>query len=310
MKRIAITMGDAGGIGPEICLRAASSDEIRALCRPCIIGDRSVIEEAASVVGISPESVEVIEPYKLKGFKKGQPTAESGLASYRFIKYAAEKCLEGEFHAMVTSPISKEALNMAGLNWPGHTEMLADLTGKSSFAMMLIGEPIRVVLVTIHIALKDVPGTITEDMVYEKIKLSYQACRMLRLDSPRIGVAGLNPHAGEGGLFGDEEIRVILPAIERARKEGLPVTGPIPPDVIFRQAYKGELDVVVAMYHDQGLIPLKMIAFDRGVNLTLGLPVIRTSPDHGTAYDIAWKGKARDTSIKEAIKLAARLSLD
>lgn len=308
-KRIAITMGDAGGIGPEVSVRSALSQDIQDVCHPCIIGDKKILSEAAGISGLNLDAgeVEIIEPFQVGKHIRGAPSPESGTASYRYIKHAVEGCLSGKYHAMVTAPLSKEALRMTGLPWPGHTEMLAEMTGTWRYAMMLIGEPLRVVLVTTHIPLKRVAETITEDLIVEKIGLSYEAAVLLDIPSPVIAVSGLNPHAGEGGLFGDEEDSVIGPAVDKARARGIPVQGPFPPDVVFRFAYSGLVDIVVAMYHDQGLIPLKMIAFDKGVNLTLGLPIIRTSPDHGTAYDIAWKGIASPESTIEAIKLALRL---
>ena len=222
---------------------------------------------------------------------------------------AVELALNKKVDGIVTAPISKEALKMAGMKWHGHTEMLAKLTNTKDYAMMLVGEPLRVILVTIHTPLRSVPDMITRESVLKTIKLAKKACDMLGIENPRIAVAGLNPHAGEAGIFGSEESNAIIPAIEDAKKLGIPVAGPYPPDTVFNKAYNGEIDMVVCMYHDQGLIPLKMIAFDRGVNVTVGLPIIRTSPDHGTAYDIAWKGIANPSSMLEAIKLAARLEI-
>ncbi|HEB76195.1 MAG TPA: 4-hydroxythreonine-4-phosphate dehydrogenase PdxA [Nitrospirae bacterium] len=310
MKRIAITMGDAGGVGPEVAVKAALSEDVRRVCRPCLIGDREVLGEAARVSGfcLDPEETEVIQPQPVGDVPKGRPSPRSGEASYAYVKYAVDGCLRGDFHAMVTAPISKEALRMAGLPWPGHTEMLAELTSAQRYAMMLVGGPLRVVLVTIHVPLREVPDMLSKEAIAGKIELADEACRMLGLQSHSIAVSGLNPHGGEGGLFGREEIEVIRPAVEAARQKGVNASGPFPPDVVFRLAYTGEVDMVVAMYHDQGLIPLKMIAFDEGVNVTLGLPLIRTSPDHGTAYDIAWKGAARPESMKEAVRLAASLT--
>ncbi len=312
---IAITMGDPGGIGPEViwkALKLLPREERREFV---IIGKEAVMEDALSLAG--PERVEGVrieEPESLKGmdgavFKtRRRPTPEGGRAAYECIHAALKGCMKGRFQAMVTAPISKEALHLAGYNWPGHTEMLAELTETDSFGMMLAGGPLRVLLVTTHLPLSEVPRRLSEEGVYEKILLARKGAEMLGIENPKIGVSGLNPHAGESGLFGDEEVRIIAPAVERARAEGLDVTGPMPPDVIFRMAYLGKLDIVVAMYHDQGLIPLKMIAFDRGVNITVGLPVVRVSPDHGTAYDIAWKGVAEPSSMLEAIKTAITIA--
>jgi len=324
MKKLAITMGDAGGIGTEIIIKALASDEIKNLCVPLVIGDRIVIEEALSLLNLplnlkiinSPEkdaagigTINLIDMGMLNKFWCGRPTPESGKACASYIKKAVELVLNKKVDAIVTAPISKEALKMAGMKWHGHTEMLAELTNTKDFAMMLIGGNLRVILVTIHTSLRSVPEMIKKERVLKTIRLAKQACDMLDIKNPRIAVAGLNPHAGEAGLFGNEEKDEIIPAIEDAKKQGIPVTGPYPPDTIFHKAYKGEIDIVVCMYHDQGLIPLKMVAFEEGVNVTVGLPVIRTSPDHGTAYDIAWKGIANPSSMIEAIKLAARLKI-
>lgn len=324
MKKIAITMGDAAGIGPEITAKALYCAEIRDFCAPVVIGDRAVMEEAISLLKLplklriisSPDEskagrgiIELIDMGEIKKFKKGKPAAENGRACVSYIKKAVELALDKKVDGIVTAPISKEALKMAGMKWHGHTEMLAELTDTKDYAMMLVGEPLRVILVTIHTPLRSVPDMITRESVLKTILLARKACDMLDIKNPRIAVAGLNPHAGEAGIFGDEEKNEIIPAIEEAKKLGMPVTGPYPPDTVFHRACKGEIDMVVCMYHDQGLIPLKMIAFEEGVNVTVGLPLVRTSPDHGTAYDIAWKGIANPASMLEAIKLAARLRI-
>ncbi len=331
MKRLAVTIGEPGGIGPEVVLKALSMKEVRDFCRPVIVGDGKVLREAISLFGLpislrpagtppEPDTVELHDIGGTEGFVKGRPTRQGGLASYGFIKKAVELALKGEVDGIVTAPISKEALKMAGLPWPGHTEMLAELTGTKDYAMMLVGGPLRVILVTIHTALKNVPGLITKDSVMKTLVLAGSACTMLGIEKPRIAVSGLNPHACEGGLFGDEEQNVVSPAIEEAKGRGMPVSGPYPPDTVYRRAAQGEFDIVVSMYHDQGLIPLKLIAFEKGVNVTVGLPFIRTSPDHGTAYDIAWSthglprkgaggasGGADPTAMAEAIRLASVL---
>jgi 4-hydroxythreonine-4-phosphate dehydrogenase len=253
--------------------------------------------------------VNLLEPGARRIVEKNRPSAESGGASVGFIEKAIDLALRKEVDAIVTAPISKEALKMAGYPWPGHTEMIAEKCGTRNYAMMLAGGPLRVILVTIHTAIKNVPGLIRKDSVLRTIRLAKKACDMMGMKDPRIAVAGLNPHAGEAGIFGSEEVEEIAPAVDEAMHEGLPVTGPYPPDTVFHKAYKGEIDMIVCMYHDQGLIPLKMICFDTGVNVTIGLPIIRTSPDHGTAYDIAWKGIASPSSMIEAIKLAAALKI-
>jgi 4-hydroxythreonine-4-phosphate dehydrogenase len=350
MKKLAITMGDPGGIGPEIIVKALGSSAVKKLCVPIIIGNALVMEAAMKLLKSSlrlriiksPEDskpakgiIELIhvppptsplqgggimsEIGKVRrgcasrlagegGFEINRPTAEGGKACSRYIKQAVAFAMKQEVEAIVTAPISKEALNMAGLPWPGHTEMLAQLTKTREYAMMFVGGPLRIMLVTIHEAIKNIPEMIKKKNVYQTIRLAKSACKMLRIRRPRIAVCGLNPHAGEAGMFGDEEADEIIPAIKKAVKNGIPVSGPYPPDTIFHKAYHGKCDIVICMYHDQGLVPLKMIAFDTGVNVTVGLPFIRTSPDHGTAYDIAWKGTANPSSMIEAIKLAALLA--
>lgn len=323
IKKIAVTMGDPAGIGPEIILRALSqSSVIRDFCIPIVIGDRIVMEEAVRLPDLSvklniigtpeeakgtPGAIDMIDLAALSSFEKKIPTAEGGRASAAYIRKAVELAVSKQVDAIVTAPISKEALKMADLHWPGHTEMLAELTGTRDYAMMLAGGPLRVILVTIHTSLRSVPELVTKEKVLQTIRLAKKACSMLAIEHPRIAVAGLNPHAGESGIFGDEETREIVPAIEAAKAEGISAAGPFPPDTVFIKAYKGEVDIVVCMYHDQGLVPLKMIAFDKGVNVTVGLPIIRTSPDHGTAYDIAWSGKADPSSMIEALKLALQM---
>jgi len=324
MKKLAITMGDPGGVGAEIIVKAIRSLKVRLVSIPIIIGDSVVIKEALRVLKFpstlkiikSPDeakplknSIDCIDIGLMSKFNKNRPTAHGGRACVGYIKRAVELALQKSVDGIVTAPISKEALTMSGFPWPGHTEMLADFTKTKDYAMMFIGEPLRIILVTIHTALKDVPESITQQKIVKTIRFAKKACDMLKIKCPRIAVAGLNPHAGEAGRFGDEEMKKIIPAIKKARKERIPVSGPYPPDTVFYKAYKGEIDIVVCMYHDQGLIPLKMIAFDKGVNLTLGLPFIRTSPDHGTAYNRAWKGIANPSSMIEAIKLAAKLKV-
>jgi len=317
-------MGDPAGVGPEIVVKALHVPEEEKPCLAVVIGDMGVIEEAVKMLALplkvrrisSPAesrpvagTIEVIHVGGMRKFERCRPTAEGGRASAEYIAKAVELSSAGEAQGVVTAPISKEALKMAGLKWPGHTEMIAELTKTGSYAMMLVGGPLRVILATIHVPLVKVPGLVTRETVLDTIRLAETACAMLGLSNPRIGVAGLNPHAGESGLFGDEEIREIIPAVDEARRQGIPVSGPFPPDTVFHKAYKGDLDIVVCMYHDQGLIPLKMIAFDKGVNVTVGLPFVRTSPDHGTAYDIAWKGVADPSSMIEAIALASRMKI-
>jgi 4-hydroxythreonine-4-phosphate dehydrogenase len=321
-KKIAITMGDPGGVGPEIIVKALASDRVRDRIIPVVVGNRQVLEEAAQTTGVTiqfqselsgsdfpgvnPTIVEIEGPAH---FKKNVPSAEGGEISVRCIKKTIRLCMDKEIDAMVTAPISKEAVHRAGYLWPGHTELLAEETKSASVGMMFCGEALNVILVTIHASLRSAIDMISAGKVLETAALAERACRMLSVDSPRIAVAGLNPHAGEGGLFGDEEKQHIIPAIAEARSRGLDIQGPFPPDVVFKKALDGDFDMVIAMYHDQGLIPFKLLYFDTGVNVTVGIPIIRTSPDHGTAYDIAWRGIADPSSMVEAILLAARLKL-
>ncbi len=324
MKKLLITMGDPGGVGPEITVKALCAPGVRKACIPIVIGDSTVMGKALRLLG-NPCQLREVQSTDEAGncrnilyimgsingaksrFPRNRPSAEGGRASAGYIRKAVDLLMRRQADGMVTAPISKEALNMAGFTWPGHTEMLAELSRTRQYAMMLIGGPLRVILVTIHTALKNVPGLISRRKIVSAIRLAKKACDMLQIRNPKIGVAALNPHAGEAGIFGEEEITKIMPAIRQARSEGMPVAGMFPPDSIFYKAYQGEIDIIVCMYHDQGLIPLKMIAFDKGVNVTVGLPFARTSPGHGTAYDIAWKGIANPSGMVEAIKLAARL---
>ena len=313
LKKIAITIGDPAGIGPEIVLKAIISGEVSHICRPVIVGSRTVIEEASGKLAIpfNPELYDILDPGEIRGpkFTRAKATPEGGRESIAYIKKAAELAILGVVDAIVTAPINKEALGMAGCKWPGHTEMLAELSGAKDFAMVLCGGPIKVILVTIHTALRNVPDMITRKRVLKTIIMANKTCTMMGLKKARIAVAGLNPHSGEAGILGSEEIDEICPAVREAHAMGIPVSGPYPPDTLFHKVYAGEFDIAVCMYHDQGLIPLKMIAMETGVNMTVGLPFIRTSPDHGTAYDIAWKGTANPSSMIEAIKMAVKVGV-
>lgn len=319
-----LTMGDPAGIGPEVALKAFI--QLQSAAAVVFVGDAAVLREAAELTGIKPAIrvigspsdavyengvLNMIDVGAVRGlnWQKRIPSAACGRASAEYINRAVDIILKGGAGALVTAPISKEALMLGGINFPGHTEMLAALSGTQDYAMMLIGGQIRVILVTIHTALRNVPDLITKVKVLGAIRHANTAAYMLGINAPRIAVAGLNPHAGEAGMFGSEETEEIVPAVEAALREGIPVTGPYPPDTIFYKAYKGEVDIVVCMYHDQGLIPLKMAAFESSVNITIGLPFIRTSPGHGTAYDIAWRGTASCESTTEAIKMASMLRL-
>lgn len=312
-KKIAIAIGDPAGIGTEVTLKALLDESVINECNPLIIGDRAVIEEAVKAMNIPFDTAiyDILDTKSIndRKFKKCKPTKEGGSACVNYIKKAVELASLGIVDAVVTAPISKESLKMAGFPWPGHTEMLAELTHVKDYAMMLCGGTLKIVLVTTHTAMRNIPKLITKERVLKTIILADRACKMMGIENPKIAVCGLNPHAGESGIFGEEEIQYIAPAIKDALHKGIPVSGPYPADTLFWKAYNCEFNIVVCMYHDQGLIPLKMTAFDKGVNITIGLPFIRTSPGHGTAYDIAWQGIANPSSMIEAIKVAARLKI-
>jgi 4-hydroxythreonine-4-phosphate dehydrogenase len=297
--RIGITCGDVNGIGPEISLKAVSS-------KPW---------NGVEFILIGPSAEGTWKVPSAGKLTPGKITAEASKTAVAAIERAVRGCLDGELDAMVTAPICKEGLKLAGVKYPGHTEMIAELTGTKRYGMMLMGKGpatggvnLRVMLATRHLPLRAVADALTKKNVLEAIELTGEALNWFGLKNGRIGICGLNPHAGDGGALGDEEITIIAPAIEAARAKGFNAIGPVPADVIFFQALEGEFDAVVAMYHDQGLGPLKMHAFDCGVNLTLGLPIIRTSPDHGTAFDIAGQGIANPGSMIAAIETAIQLA--
>jgi 4-hydroxythreonine-4-phosphate dehydrogenase len=298
--RIALTMGDPAGVGPEIVAKlfAAGVDAF-------VIGDQGVMRSAASLVGVSLDGVEVVQVGEpLEGIVPGRLDARAGAAAYAYLTHAIGLAQQGDIDAIVTAPINKESLSLAGAPHLDHTTALADLTDTPDAVMMLADGGFRVALVTVHVSLRRALDLITADSILRTITTVDRELRRFALDHPRIAVAGLNPHAGEGGLFGDEEITTVGPAIEKARELGVDAHGPFPPDTIFWRAHAGEFDVVIALYHDQGLIPLKMVGFERGVNVTLGLPFIRTSVDHGTAFDLAGKGTASPASLGAAYELA------
>jgi 4-hydroxythreonine-4-phosphate dehydrogenase len=334
MQPIAIACGDHAGIGPEVVLKAvglllqeAAADGAASRSRYVLIGDGGNLEligerlrAAGIVVPVLSEFTEteaicrVLDPRNvpLSGELTGG-NRESALAALDYLRRAAQGCDGGEFSAVVTAPVSKESILRAGVPFVGQTEFLAELSGSGEVTMMLLGDDsggrwLRVALATTHVPLRRVAATLTTAGVERAIRHAAAACRQLRLPRARVGVAGLNPHAGEGGMLGDEEITVIRPAIESARADGLEVEGPLAGDTVFREAIEGRYDAVVAMYHDQGLAPLKLVAFETGVNWTLGLRWVRTSPDHGTAFDIAGRGVANPASMRSAIRLATRLA--
>ena len=321
---IGIALGDVTGIGPEVTLKALREELPKDDARYLLIGDeghaRAVDRQLQLNLPFASSNSTgngriyicnpVREPLPAK-LEKGAPAAARGAVAW--LKEAAERCLRGDLAAMVTAPVNKESISRLGQLFTGQTEFLSDLAGAKRTAMMLLGEDdrgrwLRVALVTTHVPLKDVSHHITKEKVELAIDLAAQACRDLRLPRARVAVCGLNPHAGEGGHIGTEEQTTIAPAVQAARARGVDISGPTSADALFYYAYRGEYDAVVAMYHDQGLVPLKMIGFDSGVNWTLGLPFIRTSPDHGTAYDIAGQGKANASSMVAAIRLAKQLA--
>jgi 4-hydroxythreonine-4-phosphate dehydrogenase len=324
---IAITMGDPCGVGPEIIVKALQSPETTGICVPFVIGDRLAMERAISVCDSPLKIHEIAQPEEALMLPEGtipllalshlseddlaygKPTAAAGHSVYRYICTAARLCLDGRVAAMATAPICKEAMHRAGHHYPGHTELLAELCGTSDFVMMLAGDVLRVALVTIHEALKAVPGLISRERVLTTIRVTENGVRRLTgIERPRLAVLALNPHCGEGGMFGSEEQTIIGPAVMAAQAEGIDAVGPLSADTLFYFAQRGEYDGVVAMYHDQGLIPLKMLHFDDGVNITLGLPIIRTSVDHGTAYNLAGTGTASERSMLAAIRMATRMA--
>jgi len=319
--RLAITIGDVNGIGPEIIVKTFENPEILERCRPVIIGSVAALERYAqhgdlvahstrvSETDLSspPGQISILEPSgsPIPDVAPGELSADAGRFAFECVELAVRFAIAGQVDAIVTCPVSKVAVNMGGYPYAGHTEFLAKLCDCADYRMMLVADNLRAVHVTTHLALRDAVEQVTTARVAGTIRLAHQALERLGVDNPRIAVAGLNPHAGEGTLFGREEQDEIVPAIESARADAMDVSGPVPPDTVFVQMANGKFDVVVAMYHDQGHIALKLAAFNRTVNITLGLPIIRTSVGHGTAFDIAGKGVADPSSLTEAVKLAA-----
>jgi len=319
-------MGDPAGIGPEIVIKLLAKTQ-DSLC-PCVVyGDSNWLKQTAVSLGIDCDIRPIDHPQqackKNSGrsiiwvidtwpvdpeLKIGQVSAQAGKSAFESVNRAIDDALVKHIRAIVTAPLNKEAIGLAGIDFPGHTEILAARSGNVPVAMMLANQELRVILVTIHVALKDVPELLTIENEVRTMELAALACKQLGIHDPRIAVAGLNPHAGENGKFGKEEIHIIQPAIEQARSKGLGVSGPWPGDTIFARARRGEFDIVVAQYHDQGLIPVKYLGLDEGVNVTVGLPFVRTSVDHGTAFDIAGKGLASPDSLECALRMAIDLS--
>ena len=322
---IAVTMGDGAGVGPEVTVAAVIDPEVNGLCRPVVIGDKRRLEQAAEILGkkvdvVAIESVDqatdgenrinVIDLALLpEDLAWGELSATAGDAAYRYIEKAAQLAVTGDVQAICTAPLNKEALHMGGHNFPGHTEMLAHLTGTPEVSMMLSSPKLRVIHVTTHIGLIDAIKKIEPGLVERTVRRGWEALRRAGIDDPRIGVCAINPHAGEGGLFGyGEEEEKIIPAIEKLNADGIRAEGPLPADTAFYLGGRGDYDLIVAMYHDQGHGPVKVLGIEDGVNITVGLPVIRTSVDHGTAFDIAGKGIVKVESMVEAMRQASALA--
>ncbi|TAH64480.1 MAG: 4-hydroxythreonine-4-phosphate dehydrogenase PdxA [Anaerolineaceae bacterium] len=331
-------MGDPASIGPEITVKALSRSEIYEKCKPIVIGDSKLMINAISIVGLQDRikintvkdvkeakfEAGIIDVYDMdlvdiEQLKIGQVSKLAGNAAYKYVEKVIQLALNNEIDATVTNALNKEAINLAGYNYSGHTEIYADLTGTEKYSMMLAHENLRVVHISTHVSMREACDMIKKDRVLDVIHIANDACKSLGITNPKIGVAGFNPHSGESGLFGREEIEEIIPAVQKASKEGIHVEGPVPADTIFSKAQGGWYDIVVAMYHDQGHIPLKVVGFvyDKklknwksveGVNITLGLPIIRTSVDHGTAFEHAGKGSANELSLVNAIDYAIIIS--
>ena len=319
---IAITMGDPSGIGPEVIVKGLASP--LDFCRIIVIGDAAWLQQHAlqwapqlsirpirdlSEASYKPNMLEVLDLGNIpENLKVGCATPEGGKAAVEYIRKAVDLATANKVHAITTAPINKEAMHLAGFKYPGHTEMLADFTRTPEVALMLAGGTLRVVLTTTHIPLTAVRNFLTQERILKTIRVTHQWLKQVGIEHPHLAVTGLNPHGGDGGIFGDEEATMITPAIESAQKENIEVSGPFSADALFGRIHEAAYDAVITMYHDQGMIPIKMASMDRAVNITLGLPIIRTSVDHGTAFDIAGQGIARPDSLLEALKVAAKLA--
>ncbi|MCS7263302.1 MAG: 4-hydroxythreonine-4-phosphate dehydrogenase PdxA [Armatimonadetes bacterium] len=325
MPRIVITMGDPAGIGPEVIVKALSDENLRRSARFIIVGNAEVFARALELTksplqltcvsrfddpALQPNAVNILDTVEvnLRKLPFGKPSTEGGKTAAKAIEIATKMVLNSEADALVTAPISKQALQMAGIPYTGHTEFLAALCNVSETRLMLVCDELKVVHATGHMSLRDAIVAITPERIVRTVELSLPVMRWLGFEKPKIAIASLNPHAGEGGMFGDEDERIVRLAVERLQASGHEVYGPIPADSVFWRARNSEFDLVVALYHDQGHIPVKVLAFDKGVNVTVGLPIIRTSPDHGVAFDIAWQNKAKATSMKAAIDLAVQMA--
>ena len=322
-SKIAITMGDPAGIGPEIVAKSFAG-EFSKESRSVVVGDEGIMRRAVKLLGLSlemnvvedpadgryePGIINLIPASGLPGdLPFGELDARAGRAAYDYVERATRLAVEGKVDAVCTAPLNKEAMRLAGIEYPGHTEILAGLTGTKDYAMMLVAPDLRVIHVSTHVPLREAVKRATPERELATIRLADGAMRKLGISEPRIAVAGINPHAGENGLFGDEEIERIVPAVEAAKDEGISVSGPWSADTVFLAARGGEFDIVVVQYHDQGHIPIKLLGFESGVNVTVGLPFFRTSVDHGTAFDIAGTGKADHSSLLAALDLARELA--
>ncbi|MCA9075571.1 MAG: 4-hydroxythreonine-4-phosphate dehydrogenase PdxA [Planctomycetaceae bacterium] len=320
LPRLAITLGDVAGIGPEVVVRSLADENVRSCCQPVIIGDEQILQRTADRLGLTHaldgiDNVHVTVP-GLIDVPLGIVDARAGAAAFDCLSTTIDMALDGSVDGIVTAPLSKYALHLAGHDYPGHTEILAERCGVSEFAMMLYVPPsdivrsphgLAVAHTTLHTSIASVPRLLSKDRIADTIELTHNFLRRVGCDSPRIGVCALNPHAGENGLFGNEEASIIAPAVESARQHNINANGPAPADTLIKRAVDGEFDGIVAMYHDQGHIALKLIAFGHAVNVTLGLPITRTSPSHGTAFDIAARFEADPTGMIEAIRVAAQL---
>jgi 4-hydroxythreonine-4-phosphate dehydrogenase len=318
---VAVTMGDPTGIGPEIVAKVFGEDGTH---RAVVVGDVAMMRRAIDLLGLplrvnpvarpaearfEPGTVDVVPATELPAdLPYGEIDPRGGGAAYEYVRRAVELALADEVHAVATAPLNKEAMHRAGFRYPGHTEVLAELTGVTDYAMMLVTDDLRVVHVSTHVALAEAIRRVTPERERTVIRLADRSLRLLGVERPRVAVAGLNPHAGESGLFGTEDRDVIAPAVAAARAEGIDASGPWPPDTVFMQARQGRFDIVVAQYHDQGHIPIKLLGLDTGVNVTVGLPFFRTSVDHGTAFDIAGTGRADHASMRAALELATSLA--
>ncbi|MDF2565422.1 MAG: 4-hydroxythreonine-4-phosphate dehydrogenase [Massilibacillus sp.] len=322
---LGITMGDAAGVGPEIIVKALADRAIYEIGRPVVFGDIKIMERAVKIVGAELKcnaidqpsfggnaygTIDIIDLDNLPAdLPFAQVDARAGKAAYEYIEMAVNYALKHEIHAIVTAPLNKEALNLGGNHYPGHTEILGTLSGKKDYSMMLVSGALKVIHVSTHVPLRKACDLVKKERVLKVINLANETVKMMGVEKPRIAVAGLNPHSGESGLFGSEDETEILPAVEEAQKAGMDVTGPVPPDSVFyRAAIKNEFDIVVVMYHDQGHIPIKVLGFETGVNVTVGLPCIRTSVDHGTAFPVAGQGIADSRSMTESLLLGAQMA--